>query len=118
MSKCRIKKEDTVIVMSGKDKGSIGVVEAVLKMKAKPNRMAKDEFKVRVRGVNMITRATRPNPSQEKPGGLIRKEAAIPVCKVAIYNAATKKADKVAYKMLVDGQKVRVYRSNGEVIGA
>lgn len=118
MNKCKIKKEDTVIIISGKDKGTIGPVEAVLRIKSKPNRGLKEGFKVRVTGVNIISRHTRANPSQEKAGGIIKKEAPLSIAKVAIYNPITKKADKVGYKILEDGQKVRVYRSNGEVIGA
>jgi large subunit ribosomal protein L24 len=118
MNKCKIKKEDTVIVISGKDKGTIGPVEAVLRVKSKPNRGLKESFKVRVTGVNVVSRHTRANPSQEKAGGIIKKEAPISVSKIAIYNPLTKKADKLGYRILEDGQKVRIYRSSGEVIGA
>jgi large subunit ribosomal protein L24 len=119
MNKCKIKKEDTVIVISGKDKGTIGPVEAVLRIKLKPNRgLKKAGFKVRITGVNVVSRHTRANPSQEKAGGIIKKEAPISVSKVAIYNPLTKKADKLGYKILEDGQKVRIYRSSGEIVGA
>ncbi len=118
MNKCKIRKADTVIVISGKDKGTIGSVEAVLRVKSKPKQGIKDGFKVRVTGVNIVSRHTKANPSQEKAGGIIKKEAPISVAKVAIYNPITKKADKLGYKFLEDGQKVRVYRSNGEIMGA
>ena len=101
MPKMKIKKNDTVIVLSGDDKGKTGVVK-----QAMPK-----ENKVIVEGVNMVKRHTK--PSQNNPGGIISKEAAINVSNVAIVHDG--KATKVGYKV-VDGKKVRVARKSGAVI--
>lgn len=101
MPKLKIKKNDTVIVLSGDDKGKTGVVK-----QAMPK-----ENKVIVEGINMVKRHTK--PSQTNPGGIISKEAAINVSNVAIVHDG--KATKVGYKM-VDGKKVRVARKTGAVI--
>ena len=101
MPKMKIKKNDTVIVLSGDDKGKTGVVK-----QAMPK-----ENKVVVEGVNMVKRHTK--PSQNNPGGIISKEAAINVSNVAIVHDG--KATKVGYKV-VDGKKVRVARKSGAVI--
>lgn len=101
MPKMKIKKNDTVIVLSGDDKGKIGVVK-----QAMPK-----ENKVIVEGVNFVKRHTK--PSQTNPGGIVTKEAAINVSNVAI--AKDGKATKVGYKV-VDGKKVRFARKSGDVI--
>ena len=101
MPKIKIKKNDTVIVLSGDDKGKIGVVK-----QAMPK-----ENKVIVEGVNLVKRHTK--PSQTNPGGIVTKEAAINVSNVAI--AKDGKATKVGYKV-VDGKKVRFARKSGDVI--
>ena len=101
MPKLKIKKNDTVIVLSGDDKGKTGVVK-----QAMPK-----ENKVIVEGINMVKRHTK--PSQTNPGGIISKEAAINVSNVAIVHDG--KATKVGYKV-VDGKKVRVARKTGAVI--
>ena len=101
MPKMKIKKNDTVIVLSGDDKGKTGVVK-----QAMPK-----ENKVIVEGVNMVKRHTK--PSQNNPGGIISKEAAINVSNVAIVHDG--KATKIGYKV-VDGKKVRVARKTGAVI--
>lgn len=101
MPKMKIKKNDTVIVLSGDDKGKIGVVK-----QAMPK-----ENKVIVEGVNLVKRHTK--PSQTNPGGIVTKEAAINVSNVAI--AKDGKAIKVGYKV-VDGKKVRFARKSGDVI--
>ena len=101
MPKMKIKKNDTVIVISGDDKGKTGVVK-----QAMPK-----ESKVIVEGVNMVKRHTK--PSQTNPGGIVSKEAAIHVSNVAIVSDG--KATKVGYKT-VDGKKVRVARKTGAVI--
>ncbi len=101
MPKMKIKKNDTVIVLSGDDKGKIGVVK-----QAMPK-----ENKVIVEGVNLVKRHTK--PSQTNPGGIVTKEAAIDVSNVAI--AKDGKATKVGYKV-VDGKKVRFARKSGDVI--
>lgn len=101
MPKLKIKKNDTVIVLSGDDKGKIGVVK-----QAMPK-----ENKVIVEGVNLVKRHTK--PSKTNPGGIVTKEAAINVSNVAI--AKDGKATKVGYKV-VDGKKVRFARKSGDVI--
>lgn len=101
MPKMKIKKNDTVIVLSGDDKGKIGVVK-----QAMPK-----ENKVIVEGVNLVKRHTK--PSQTNPGGIVTKEAAINVSNVAI--AKDGKATKVGYRV-VDGKKVRFARKSGDVI--
>ena len=101
MPKMKIKKNDTVIILSGDDKGKTGVVK-----KALPR-----ESKVVVEGLNMVKRHTK--PSQSTPGGIISKEAAIHISNVAIVKEG--KATKVGYKT-VDGRKVRVARKTGDVI--
>ena len=101
MPKMKIKKNDTVIVLSGDDKGKIGGVK-----QAMPK-----ENKVIVEGVNLVKRHTK--PSQTNPGGIVTKEAAINVSNVAI--AKDGKATKVGYKV-VDGKKVRFARKSGDVI--
>ena len=101
MPKMKIEKNDTVIVLSGDDKGKIGVVK-----QAMPK-----ENKVIVEGVNLVKRHTK--PSQTNPGGIVTKEAAINVSNVAI--AKDGKATKVGYKV-VDGKKVRFARKSGDVI--
>ena len=101
----KIKKDDQVIVITGKDKGKTGAVTRIM-----------DDGRVYVSGVNMIKRHTKGNPQMNQPGGIIEKEAPIQASNVAIYNSATNKADKVGIKVLDDGQKVRVFRSTGEPI--
>ncbi|MBO6281859.1 MAG: 50S ribosomal protein L24 [Alphaproteobacteria bacterium] len=97
----KIKKNDTVIILSGDEKGKTGVVK-----KAMPK-----ESKVIVEGLNMVKRHTK--PSQSNPGGIVSKEAAIHVSNVALVKDG--KATKIGYKV-VDGKKVRVARKTGEVI--
>jgi large subunit ribosomal protein L24 len=102
----KIKRDDEVIVLAGKDKGKRGKVRRVL-----------DNGKLIVTGVNMIKKHTRPNPQAGVQGGIVEREAAIQASNVAIYNAATSKADRVGFK--VDGErKVRVFKSTGEAIDA
>jgi len=101
----KIKKNDSVIVISGKDKGRIGKV-----MKFLPKDRAL------VEGVNMVKKSMRPNPQKNEQGGLIDQESGIHISNLAIYNLATKKADRVGYKRLEDGKKVRYFKSSNEVI--
>ncbi|MGI9322361.1 MAG: 50S ribosomal protein L24 [Pseudomonadales bacterium] len=99
----KIKKEDEVIVIAGKDKGATGVVNRVL-----------DNGRLFVSGVNMVKKHVKANPQDNQPGGIIEQEAPIRASNVAIYNRETGKADKVGIKMLEDGRKVRVFKSSGE----
>lgn len=103
----RIRKGDTVIVITGKSKGHVGSVTRVV------------GDKVVVEGANMMKKHVKPNPSIDQKGGIIAKEAPLDVSNVAMYNPATKKADKVGFKFLEkDGttHKVRYFKSNDEVI--
>lgn len=102
----KIKTGDNVIVIAGRDKGKKGTVKKVLR----------EKFQVIVEGANMVKRHTRGNPQKQMPGGIIEKEAPLNISNVAIFNAATGKADRVGYKFLKDGQKQRIYKSTGEVI--
>lgn len=101
----KIKKNDDVIVIAGKDKGKRGNVMKVV-----------DDDLVIVEGVNMVKRHTRPNPNLGQPGGIIEQEKPIQVSNVAIFNASAGKADRVGFKILDDGRKVRIYKSSSEVI--
>jgi len=101
----KIKKDDEVIVLAGKDKGKRGAVTHVTK-----------DGRLLISGINMIKRHTKGNPQAGQPGGIIEKEAAIQASNVAIFNSATNKADRVGVKSLEDGVKVRIFRSTGEVI--
>ena len=103
----KIKRDDDVIVLTGKDKGKRGKVAKVV-----------DESRVIVGGVNIIKKHQKPNPQRNEAGGIVEKEAAIQVSNVAIYNSATSKADRVGFKILEDGRKVRIFKSSGEVIDA
>lgn len=102
----KIKKGDQVVVIAGRDKGRVGSILSVIC----------DGLKVMVEGANLVKRHTKGNPSQQKAGGIIEKEAPIHVSNVAILNAATGKPDRVGFKFLEDGRKVRFFKSTGEVI--
>lgn len=102
----KLKKDDQVIVITGKDKGKRGSIQQVL-----------DDNRVVVAGVNLIKKHTKANPQAGIQGGIIEREAPIDVSNIAIYNPKTSKADRVGFKEQ-DGEKVRVYKSNGDVIGA
>jgi large subunit ribosomal protein L24 len=101
----KIKRNDEVIVITGRDKGKRGKVLRVL-----------EDGRVYVSGINMVKRHTRANPQAGTAGGILEKEASLHISNVALVNRATGKADRVGYKLLADGTKVRVYRSSGEVI--
>jgi large subunit ribosomal protein L24 len=101
----KIKKNDDVIVIAGKDKGNRGNVLSVL-----------DNDHVLVAGINKVKKHQKPNPVKGTTGGIVEIEKPIHISNIAIYNATTKKADRVGVKQLEDGSKVRVFKSNGEVI--
>ena len=103
----RIKKGDRVIVTTGRDKGRQGTVIRVT-----------DEEHVVIENVNMVKKHQKPNPQRNTQGGIVQKEAPLHVSNVALYNPLTKKGDRVGYKKLDDGRKVRVFKSNGEVVDA
>ena len=102
----KIRKGDEVVVIAGKDKGKRGVVLSV----------DSETDKVFVENVNMIKRHTKGNPMQGTPGGIVEKEAGIDVSNVAIWNSVSNKADRVGFRFLEDGQKVRYFKSNNEVV--
>jgi len=103
----KIKKGDDVIVIAGKDKGKTGVVLRVV-----------DGEHVIVEGVNVAKKHQRPNPMKGATGGIVDKEMPLHISNVAIYNPVSKKADRVGIKLLEDGRRVRIFRSNGEMIDA
>lgn len=100
----KLRKGDTVVVIAGKDKGKQGTILAV-----KADR-------VKVEGINIVTKHQKPNQMLGKEGGIVKQEAFLHISNVAIYNAATQKADRIAYQMNEEGKKVRIYRSTGEVV--
>ena len=103
----KIRKGDEVIVIAGRDKGRRGkVVERV------------DADHVKVDGINLVKKHVKPNPMKGTTGGVVSKTMPIHQSNVAIYNAATAKADRVGVKLLADGKKVRVFKSSGEEIKA
>ena len=100
----KIKRDDEVIILAGKDKGKRGKVRKVL-----------DNDKLIVAGINMIKKHTKPNPQLGVAGGIVEKEASIHVSNVAIVNPATGKADRVGFR-LEGEKKVRFFKSNGELV--
>ncbi|MDW5378426.1 MAG: 50S ribosomal protein L24 [Pseudomonadota bacterium] len=103
----KIKRDDEVIVIAGKDKGKRGKVKRVL-----------DNDRYVVSDVNMIKRHTKPNPMLGNQGGIVEREASIHASNVAIFNAETGKADRVGFQMSEDGTKVRIYKSTQKQIDA
>ncbi|MCP5449070.1 MAG: 50S ribosomal protein L24 [Candidatus Competibacteraceae bacterium] len=103
----RIRKDDEVIVIAGKDKGRHGKVMRVM-----------NDDRVLVAGVNLIKRHTKPNPARGVAGGIVEREAAIHGSNVLLFNPATKKGDRVGFRILEDGRKVRYFKSNNEVVDA
>lgn len=101
----KIKKGDDVVVITGRDLGRRGAVTRVT-----------EDDRVYVEGVNMVKQHVRPNPQVGEPGGIKQVEASIHVSNVAIWNSMTEKADRVGFKMLEDGTKIRVFKSNGEAV--
>ena len=104
MAKLQIKKGDTVVVISGKDKGKQGTVQAV------------KNDRIKVEGINIVTKHQKPNQATGTEGGIVKQEAFLHISNVAILNAQTQKADRITYQFGEDGKKQRVYRSNGEVV--
>jgi large subunit ribosomal protein L24 len=101
----KIRSGDEVIVIAGRDKGKRGKVL-----------QRADESRLVVEGVNIVKKHAKPNPMKGVTGGIVEKTMSIHQSNVAIYNAATGKADRVGVKQLADGKKVRVYKSSGEEI--
>jgi len=101
----RIRKGDEVVVISGRDKGKRGTVLRRV-----------DGEHIVVEGINRVKKHQRPNPMQGQTGGIVDKDMPIHVSNVALFNPATQKADRVGFKVMSDGRKVRVFRSNGEQV--
>ena len=100
----KIKRDDEVIVLAGKDKGKRGKVRKVM-----------DDDRMVVSGINMVKKHTKPNPQAGVAGGIVEQEAPIQGSNVAIFNPGTSKADRVGFKIEGD-KKIRIFKSNGEAI--
>ncbi|WP_126444116.1 50S ribosomal protein L24 [Sulfuricystis multivorans] len=103
----KIRKGDEVIVIAGRDKGKRGTVLRCV-----------TEDRLIVGGVNRVKKHLRPNPMKGQVGGIVEKEMPIHVSNVALFNPATQKADRVGFKVLEDGAKVRIFKSTGELVKA
>lgn len=102
----RIKQGDDVIVIAGRDKGKRGTVLRVIP----------EKDRVVVENANVVKRHTKANPNRNTPGGIVETEASMHLSNVALYNPQSGKGDRVGFKVLEDGRKVRVFRSDGEVV--
>ena len=103
----KIRKGDQVIVLTGRDKGKRGAVARRV-----------DAERLLIEGVNLVKKHVKPNPMKGTTGGIVDKAMPIHQSNVAIFNAASGKADRVGVKLLQDGKKVRIYKSSGEEIKA
>ncbi len=101
----KIRKGDQVIVIAGRNKGRRGAVSQVLA-----------DDRIRVEGINLMKKHTRPNPQAGVQGGIIESEAPLHISNVLLYNPATQKGDRVGFKLLQNGKKVRIFRSNKEQV--
>lgn len=106
----KFKKNDQVIVLSGKDKGKRGTVKKII------NDVDQLVTHAYVEGISLVKKAKRPNPNKNEPGGIVTQEAAIAVSNLAIYNPTTAKADRVGFAIAADGKKHRIFRSSGKSI--
>jgi large subunit ribosomal protein L24 len=103
----KLRKGDEVVVITGRDKGRRGTIIRVV-----------DAGHVLVENVNMVKRHTKPNPARNTQGGIVEKEAALHISNVALWNPVAKKGDRVGIRTLVDGRRVRFFKSNDEVVDA
>jgi len=101
----RIRKGDEVIVTAGRSKGQRGHVLKVM-----------EDNRLLVENVNMIKKHMKPDPQRQQPGGIIEREAPIQGSNIMLYNPVTDRGDRVGFKILEDGRKVRIFRSTGEVV--
>jgi large subunit ribosomal protein L24 len=101
----KIRKGDQVVVLAGRDKGKRGAVLRML-----------EDGRVLVQNINMIKRHTRPNPNKGITGGIVDKEAPIDISNIALLNPTTGKGERVGFKSLADGRKVRMWKKSGEVV--
>lgn len=108
----KIKTGDEVIVTTGKDRGRTGKVLSLTEKNHKPS----SGLWAVVEGIKIVKKHVKGNPQANKPGGIIPKEAALHVSNIALLNPATGKPDKVGFKQLADGKKVRYFKSNSEVV--
>ena len=102
----RIKKGDQVVVTTGKDKGKQGEVIRV------------DGDRVVVSNINLVKRHTKPNPQAGVAGSVVERESSIHISNVMPVNPATGKGERIGFKVLEDGRKLRVFRSSGEALDA
>ena len=102
----KLKRDDEVVVIAGKDKGKRGTVRRVL-----------DSDRVIVSGVNMIKKHTKPNPQAGVAGGIVEQEAAIQASNLAVYNSKSGKGERIGYRV-EDGKKVRVFQPSGDLVDA
>jgi len=103
----KIKKGDNVVVIAGRDKGKRGDVARIV-----------DDAHVVVNGINAMKKHAKPNPLKNQPGGIVSKEVPIHVSNIAIWNPITQKPDRIGFRIMDDGRKLRFYKSNGELINA
>ncbi len=103
----KIRKGDEIIVIAGRDKGKRGTIT-----------QRKDDSYLLIEGINMVKKHAKPNPLKGIAGGIIEKNMPIHQSNIAIFNAATGKADRVGIKLLADGKKVRVFKSSGDELKA
>jgi large subunit ribosomal protein L24 len=103
----KIRKGDQVVVIAGKDKGKRGTILTRI-----------DAEHVVVEGVNRAKKHVKPNPVKGVVGGVVDKDMPLHVSNVSLYNPTTQKADRVGFKQLEDGTKVRIFKSSGEVVAA
>ena len=101
----RLRKGDEVVVISGRDKGKRGTVLRRV-----------DAEHLVIEGVNRVKKHQRPNPMKGVTGGIVDKDLPIHISNIALFNPATKKADRAGIKLLSDGRKVRVFKANGEQV--
>ena len=101
----KIRKGDKVIINTGKDRGKDGIISQIL-----------SNGKVLIEGLNMVKKHVKPNPNAGIQGGIVSQEKPVDISNIAIFNSKTKKADKVLFKSLKDGKKIRIYKSNQEAI--
>ena len=103
----KIRKGDSVYIQSGRDRGKRGKVLRILQ-----------DQRLLVEGINLVKKHTKSNPQLGTPGGIVEKEAPIQYSNVALFNPVTEKPDRVGFKRLEDGRKVRFFKSNGEIVDA
>ena len=103
----KIRKGNDIIVIAGRDRGKRGTVLKIV-----------DARHLVVEGINRVKKHQRPNPMKGATGGIVDKDMPIDISNVALFNPQTKKADRVGFKLMEGGRKVRVFKSNGEMVDA